>query len=675
MNIHALNTLEYYKIKENLRNFAISSYGQKLVDALEPSDHLEKIQNQIHETTEAKKILEKTSSIPLQTLVGVENVMMKLGKGVVLLTEDLSAICQLLKSTNRLKRFMEEHASLAPSISQYAYSMYALDDVSSEIERCIVNGRIDDRASQTLEKIRKKIYIAQGRIKSKLTSIVQSSSLRPYLQDTNISIKNDHYVVSVKSEYKKEVPGVVIDKSTTGSTLFIEPEAIGRLQQELDLLKVDEEKEEYQIRMYLTTMVESCSREIQINIETLGYYDFIFAKGKLSRSMDANPVTVHMNGITKIINGRHPLLPSNCVPLNFEIGDSYRGLVITGPNTGGKTVALKTVGLFSLMAQSGMHVSADTGSCFNIYSDILVDIGDGQSIEQSLSTFSSHIKNIIEIMKCATKYTLVILDEVGSGTDPTEGQGLAIAILDELFEKGSTILATSHFSEVKTYASQKEGFINGRMTFDIQTLKPLYRLQIGEAGESNGLIIALRLGMSQKVVEKAHEVTYHEHKDYTPLLQEQMRLAKSNMVRNDNLDIVDSNVSNDFIHNADSNTTSYQGYVKKSKPRSIQKDATPVYAKEQNFNIGDVVYIHTVRQRGTVYCGKNKKDEYGVIVNDKKMFVHEKRLSLFIDKKYLYPDNYDFDIVFKSKEYRKKNKIMNKRHVEGLEIEFKEDEL
>ncbi|MBC7959653.1 MAG: hypothetical protein H7X94_07290, partial [Vallitaleaceae bacterium] len=620
MNIQALQTLEFDKIVQRIKEFALSESGKKLVDALHPSDHIDRIKNQLVETTEAKAIIMKTSAVPIQDLIGIENILEKLGKGTALHPEELGTLSKLLKSTKKMKKFMEDHKSLAPKISQYASSMYELSEVIEAIDKCIVNNTVDDRASVTLEKVRKKIYVAEGRIKSKLASIMSSNTYKKYLQDTNISIKNDHYVISVKSEYRKEISGNVIDKSATGSTLFIEPDAVGALQGELTMLRFDEEKEIYQILLYLTMMVESCLREININIETLAFYDFVFAKAKYSKAIEGCSVDVNLKGYTKIIGGKHPFLGSTCVPLHFEIGQDYKALVITGPNTGGKTVALKTVGLFTAMVQSGLHVPVEEGSIFSIFSDILVDIGDGQSIEQSLSTFSSHVKNIIEIIKCASKYTLVILDEIGAGTDPTEGEGLAIAVLESLYEKGSTIIATSHYAEVKAFAAQAEGFINGSMTFDIGTLKPLYHLSIGTAGESNAFIIALRLGMSQKIIEKAHQITYKEAKDYSTYMDPSRK----------------------------TNIPEGNAYKKAQPPKSTVIETTDTTSENETvFKVGDLVYVHTLKQRGLIYAEENKKGEVGIVVRDKKLLVQKKRVSLYIDGKQLYPEDYDFDIVFK----------------------------
>lgn len=639
MNKKALELLEYNKIIDELEQYAVSELGKKMISNLHPSDDIDRVRNQLIETTEARKIIDKSSSIPIQNLVGIENVIEKLGKGIALNPEDLQNILGLLRSTRKIIRFMDERKYIAPTISSYAFSMYELSEVIEEIDRCIANNKVHDKASPQLDKIRKKIYIVENRIKTKLNEIMKSPVYRKYLQDNIISIRNGRQVIPVKSEYKHLVSGTVIDKSSTGSTLFIEPSVVRKLQSELDILLIDEEKEEYQILLYLTYMVESYSRELNINIETMTFYDYIFAKAKYSKSINGRSVLVNYDGYIRINKGKHPMLGKNAIPLDFEVGKNYKGLIITGPNTGGKTVALKTIGLFTAMIQSGLHVPVDDNSNFSIYSDILVDIGDGQSIEQSLSTFSAHVKNIIEIIKASTKYTLVILDELGAGTDPTEGEGLAISVLDKLYEKGSTIVATSHYSEVKTFASSNTGFRNGRMSFDINTLKPLYKLVIGEAGESNAFIIALRLGMDIDVIEKAHEITYKEKKSYKGLVTKE-----------------------DKKH---INTSSY--YKKPKRPKSIDRiKHKQANSKVHEYKIGDVVYVHTVKQKGIIYDTINKKGELGVMVRNKKMLVMAKRLSPFLDKKDLYPEDYDMDIIFETKENRKKKKLMNRKYVKDM---------
>ncbi len=576
-------------------------------------------------------------------MVGIDGIIEKIDKDIVLNPENLTHVMAMLQGIKRLKSFMDDRADIAPIVSGYAASMYPLTDVIDEIATCIYNNRVDDKASLNLEKIRKRIVIIETRTKGKLESMVKSTSYKKYLQDGTISIKNNHYVIAVKSEYKHNIPGTIISKSATGSTLFIEPTSIGVMQAELSSLRMDEEKEEYQVLMYLTSLVADNTREISLNIEALTYYDFLFAKAKYSQSIQGVQCKLNHNGYTRIIEGRHPLLGSECIPLNFYVGDDYKALVITGPNTGGKTVVLKSVGLFTAMIQSGLHVPVSKGSEFAIYSEILVDIGDGQSIEQSLSTFSSHVKNIIGIMKNANPYTLVLLDEIGAGTDPMEGEGLAVAILEDLYNRGSTIVSTSHYGEVKDFASKHKAFKNGKMLFDLETLKPTYILEIGKPGESNAFIIALRLGMNQTVIENAHQITYDERKDYSKMSLEK----KSNKP-----DVT---------------------YKKAKRPKSVNRQIEKANKENKDntvYHIGDAVYVHTLKQRGIVCEEENNKQEIGVKVRDKRIYIQKKRVSMFIDRTQLYPDhhNYDMDIVLETVDYRKKNRQLSRKFQKDMEI-------
>lgn len=643
MNIHALEILEYKTIIKTIKNMAVSELGKKALSDLAPSNEIDRIRNQLKEVTEAKAILNTTSAVPLQNLVGIEGILDKLGKGIAFHPEDLTHIASMLNGIKRLISFMNDRVDIAPMVASYAMSMYPLDDVAQEINTCIYNSRVDDKASVQLEKIRKKIYVVEGRIKVKLDNIVRSSTYKKWLQDNTVSIKNNRYVIAVKSEYKNNIKGTVIAKSSTGSTLFMEPTIVGQMQSELELLRMDAEREEYQILMYLTSLIEENKLSIGLNIEVLTNYDVLFSKGKYSISIKGQATKVNHKGITKIVNGRHPLLGPECVPLNFNIGDDYKALVITGPNTGGKTVVLKTVGLFTAMIQTGLHIPVDSGSEIAIFSDILLDVGDGQSIEQSLSTFSSHITNIIKIMKNANPYTLVLLDEIGAGTDPMEGEGLAVAILEDLHMKGATLVSTSHYGEVKEFANKHKGFKNGKMTFNLETLRPNYVLEIGKAGESNAFIIALRLGMQKKVIENAHRITYEEDKDYSG-----MALTKRSTVPDGT-------------------------YKKAKRPKSIIRQIEKAH-KEKNtdvtYHIGDAVYVHSLKQRGLIFEEANHKQELGVKVKNKKLYIPKKRLTMFIEREQLYPDleNYDMDIIFESVEYRKKNRILSKRYDKDVEI-------
>lgn len=648
MNEHALKMLEFDKVIEHLKSFAQNEMTKQKIEKLVPHTDLSVIETWLNETSEAKAIIEKSSSVPIANLNGMEHVLKLAEKGISLSPEQLSFIFDLLENVERLQRFMKDKAFLAPNVSSYAYSMFPLPEVKEEIHKCIRNGQVDDNASKSLSKIRKKAGIVEERIKSKLESILKSSSYRNMMQEPLISMRDGRYVIPVKNEYKRNIDGHILDRSSSGATVYMEPQEVRKLQTELNMLKAEEEIEVEKILSGLTAMVATYHRELTITMEAMVHYDFIFAKGKYSRAIHANPVTLNHQHKIEIRAGKHPLLVEKAVPLDFSLGKDYQALIITGPNTGGKTVAIKTVGLLALMVQSGLHVPASKGSEFNVFSSVLVDIGDLQSIEQSLSTFSAHMTNVISIIDEAGPNTLVIMDELGAGTDPAEGMGLAISILEELYRSGAIILATTHYSEMKEFAKNTPGFENGSMEFDVETLRPTYRLIIGKAGQSQAFSIALKLGMESKIIERAHEITYKEVKGYPTETPRQLPIQTGNLQQ----------VREDAIKKA--------APVRKKKPQKKQD--------ETSFAIGDRVYVPSLKTGGIICEPENQKGELGVLIKGKKLIVHKKRLKLQIESKELYPDNYDMSIVFETKENRKKAKLMNKRHVEGLTIDRPTDE-
>ena len=659
MNQNAIKTLEYDKIKEKIMGFAITEQGKEHIRKLTPAIDLYTIEGWMEETTEARAIIDKSSSIPLHSLTGIDRIIEKLSKVTVLLPEELSAISELLQSVRLIKRFMKTMDAVAPKVSNYALSFYELEDLCEEINHSIVNGRVDDNASNELSKIRKRMAVAEDRIKGKLESILKSAAFSSYIQDGYISTRNGRFVIPIKREAKKYVEGTVLDTSSSGNTLFIEPAGIRSLQDDLNLFKIEEEKEEYRILSTLTAVTESYRRELCINIETISHYDFLFAKAKYSRSIKGCCVELNNRNKISLIGAKHPLIGDSAVPLDFNIGEEYRALLITGPNTGGKTVVLKTVGLLTMMAQSGLHIPAQKGSTLAVYRDILADIGDGQSIEQSLSTFSSHIKNISSIMQCADKHSLVIIDELGAGTDPSEGMGLAIAVLENVFGKQATVLATTHYSEIKVFANHTPGFKNACMEFDINSLRPLYKLKIGTAGESNAFLIALRLGVDKNIIERAHEITYKEKKtyDYDTIVREMQKYAKASATI---APLVDKEVINQHQENKilEENTL-------KARTKAQKQQVVP------SFKVGDCVHVSSMGRTGVVCEPENSKGDVGVMIMRKKFVINKKRLSLYIDSKEMYPDQYDFDIVFETKENRKKKNLMEKKYVKGLTIEVK----
>jgi len=648
LNQYTMDTLEFNKVIEEIKKYALTEKARQKIAALKPCQDIDIINIWMTETTEAVAMLAVNSSVPLISMEGIETSIVKAEKEMILTPQELTSFQNLLEGVKRVRKYMDSMQTIGPRIAAYAWSMYDLKELGEEIERCIVNGRVDDRATSELARIRKRILIVEDRIKQKLNEILRSSAYKGILQDSIVSSRGGRYVVPVRRQDMKKFPGQVLDMSSTGSTVFMEPAAITKLQAELNLLQMEESNEVYRILADLSGQVAEHRQELSINMEAMVHYDFLFAKAKYSCSMDMKAVSLNRSNEIKICQGRHPLLGQMAVPLDFSIGQNYRALVITGPNTGGKTVALKTVGLLTLMVQSGLHVPVAEGSEFAIFSDILADIGDGQSIEQSLSTFSSHVKNIQTIIKTCGSSTLVIMDELGAGTDPSEGRGFAIAVLEEIFAKGTTIVATTHFGEIKEYALNTPGFENGCMAFDIRSLRPLYKLHIGNWGDSNAFLIALRLGMDRQIIERAHEITYGERISY----------------EGDYDHYVDSIVDQREIQTQLEDKRRMEERHKEKEKRERSES----YVKK-NLKLGDRVYISTMQRTGIVCEEQNGRGDLVVLVMGKKYVINNKRLTLHIDREDLYPENYDMDILFETKENRKKRKIMSKHHVEGLVIE------
>lgn len=652
MNAASMKTLEFDKILERISEYAITDAARSRIKNLVPSADPDQINAWMSETTEARIMLERNSSVPLPALENFVEILGRLNKGIVLSPGELDECRRLLESVKRMQKYMDDMQFVAPHVASYACSMYELADLRDEIDSSIVNGRVDDRASGELAKIRKRIMIAEDRLKQKLNEILRSQTYAGMLQDAVVSERMGRHVVPVKRQFSKSFPGSVIDASSTGATVFMEPAATARFHEELNRLKAEEESEVFRILAHLTGLVEMWCRELSINYEAVIHYDFIFAKAKYSRDLDMRPVKLNTSGRTVIVQGRHPLLGAAAVPLDFHIGDSYRALVITGPNTGGKTVALKNVGLITMMCQAGLHAPVGEGSEIAIFSDILVDIGDGQSIEQSLSTFSAHVKNIITIISCADPATLVIMDELGAGTDPGEGRGFAIAVLEELYARGATIVATTHLGEIKEFAGRADGFMNGRMEFDPDNLQPLYHLNIGTPGDSHALLIALRLGMDPDLVARAHEITYGEKTAYSQaasLVTEQLVDKEAVQAHREQL-----------------------RSLQETENKKSRRERSGKYEKKE-LKLGDRVYISTMGRTGIVCEEENSKGDLVVMVMHKKYRINNKRLTLHLDRDQLYPEDYDLDVVLETKENRKKRKIMRKRHVEGMVIEIKDD--
>lgn len=639
-------TLEFHTVLARLAELAMSEGAREKLLALQPSLNESQCRNQMHETTEARKMLDAVGNPPLALMKELDPVLSTVRQGAMLFPEQLVNVSQFLSSCKRMKGYLRKSEFLNVDIAFYGGSLHELNGLQEEIERSIRNGIVDSSASPALHQVRRKLENAAAAVKTKLADILRSN--KAWFADGYVTTRSGRFVLPVRKEYKNQVNGTVIEASGTGSTYFIEPASVRRLQDEITVLQLEEEEEIRKILCALTALVEEQISEIEQNREHMETLDFIFAKAKLSAQMQAIPVPLTTDRRIIIRQGRHPLLKQeSCIPLDFQLGGEYQGIVVTGPNTGGKTVALKTVGLLSLMAQSGLHVPAAEGTSFCMNNAVLCDIGDGQSIAENLSTFSAHLTGIIQILEQTTDETLVLLDELGSGTDPAEGMGLAIAILDELRRKNCLFVATTHYPQVKEFAMQSKGLINARMEFDRDTLKPLYSLSIGEAGESCALHIAERLGFPSHMLKRAYAEAYKPNG--TSLLEE--------------------------AHHFDTDTTKNAKHVRPAAPR-LKKDAPPKTVQHggQKFQIGDSVTVYPQKEVGIIFKRSDENGMLGVQIKGKKQFIRHKRVKLLVPATELYPEDYDFSIVFDTVENRKARHRMEKGHQPGLTVTYKEDQ-
>lgn len=506
MNNKALKTLEYNKITDRLASHASSEPGIKLCRELQPMMDMDEINSALKQTSDAVSRIFRHGSISFAGLKDIRPLTKALEVGSALGMSELLDICSLLKVAAGARRYGVSEDEAADSLSGMFNVIYDIADVRREIERCILSeDEIADDASAELKNIRRQMRICTERIRTELNSMLNGSD-RTYLQEAVITTRGGRYCIPVKAEYKSQVPGMVHDQSKAGSTFFIEPMSVVRLNNEIREYEVKESEEIAKILASLSAMAGNYTAELDADYDILSQLDFIFAKAKLSFEYKGSEPIMNTRGYINIRKGRHPLIDSHkVVPIDVSIGDEYSELIITGPNTGGKTVTLKTIGLFSLLGQSGLHIPAADNSELTVFNDIFADIGDEQSIEQSLSTFSSHMKNIIEILAKADSNSLVLFDELCAGTDPTEGAALAISILTSLHKLRVTTVATTHYSELKIFALSTEGVQNACCEFDVATLAPTYRLLIGIPGKSNAFAISGKLGLPQYIIDAAKE--------------------------------------------------------------------------------------------------------------------------------------------------------------------------
>ncbi|SFC24391.1 dsDNA-specific endonuclease/ATPase MutS2 [Alkalibacterium subtropicum] len=642
MENNTFEMLEYTRILEQVSREASTEKAKQVIKKSQPLFNKQQLERMFEENREAVAILKKSASVPIYPLSGIEHFLQQSHKGLALRVDQLSEVLSFLRHCQKLKQFMKDKESLAPIIATYVWSIADLTELESELEGSLNHGQIDDQATPELAKTRRLIRKKQTEAREKAESLARSPRLKTYLQESHVIEKNGNYALQIKREFQNKIEGTAVDVSSSGATVFIMPKTVETVIQELDLLRISEENIVQQILHTLTGMILEKENEITIAVETMLYYDVLFAKAKYGLVIGGTIPELNENHTLTLNNARHPLLGSNAVPLSFCLNRADRALIITGPNTGGKTVTLKTLGLLVLMAQTGLMIPAEKGTSLHLFSRVYVDMGDGQSMDENLSTFSSRLKNIIHILEEANDNTLVLLDELGSGTDPREGMALAQIIMEQLVNKGAALLATTHYSELKRLAQKKSGFLNGSMEFDVESLQPTYRLLLGEAGDSQAFPIAMKLGMHPKLVQKAHELTYETTgKQYHYEEKEQFKRSYQKQLAVDR-------------------------YFKTKKKVKQQKEWIL-------FSQGDNVKISPDNEKGIIYQGPDAKGDYIVQVKNNKKTINHKRLTLHIKAEELYPADYDFDIVFKSKDYRKKKHLMGRKYVENLTIKEEED--
>ena len=521
MNQKALKTLEYDKIIEQLASYASSPLGRKKCLELVPSSSLSQITRMQHETHDALTRLLKKGHISFGDAKDIRGALKRLEIGSSMNITELLQTAALLENTARVKAYgRRENADQTPdSLEDLFETLEPLTLLSTEIRRCILSeDEISDDASPNLRRIRRSIKSCEEKIHSQLISLV-NGSYRTYLQDAVITMRDGRYCIPIKSEYKGQVPGMVHDQSSTGSTFFVEPMAVVKLNNDIRELEIEEAKEIEVILSTLSAQADLHRDEIRYDLENMVELDFIFARAALAMEQNANEPIFNTEGKIHLRKARHPLINAKkVVPIDLSLGEDFDLLIVTGPNTGGKTVSLKTVGLLTLMGQSGLHIPALDRSSLSVFDEVYADIGDEQSIEQSLSTFSAHMKTIVSIMDCCGQGDLVLFDELGAGTDPVEGAALAVAVIGYARQMGACVAATTHYAELKTFALTTDGVENASCEFDVKSLQPTYRLLTGIPGKSNAFAIAARLGLQPTIIERAKEQVSTEEARFEDVL-------------------------------------------------------------------------------------------------------------------------------------------------------------
>lgn len=618
--------IEFNKVKNIWSELASTDYAKEQIKKADIILSERELRKALQDTTDSRELIEKLGNPPLQNVTEIREILTIAETGSCLTPYQLERVERVLVAVERMMDYLAQGKQYENALSYYDENLNPLLDLKDEISSQIRNEEVDDRASKELYDLRNQIVSMEETMKLKADQIIRKN--KDYMADSYHTVRNGRVCVPVKKEYKFKIPGSVIDKSSTGSTLFVEPEGLAKCYEDLELLRIDEENEVYRILYTLTAMVSSYATIMEENVKMMEKLDYIFSKGKLSIDLDCAEPSINLDRCIKLVKARHPLMDKEInVPLDFSLGEEeIRGIVITGPNTGGKTVSIKTVMLSCYMAQCGLHVACkEADICMN--SSYLSDIGDGQNLSENLSTFSAHIKNVLAILNEVNHDSLVIMDELGSGTDPAEGMGIAVAILEELRKSNANFLVTTHYPEIKEYAAKTEHIVNARMAFDIETLRPTYEMIIGEAGDSCAFYIAERLGMPSEMLAVAAEAAYGKEAAKEYAFSGKKESAKRN-----------------------------------KGSRIIKNKKTHSTAElEQKFSIGDSVMIYPDKKIGIVCEPINSKGILRVQLPNKKIYINHKRVKLHVKADQLYPEDYDFSIVFDTVEQRKARHEMSRK--------------
>ncbi|KEJ00048.1 mannonate oxidoreductase [Clostridium botulinum A2B7 92] len=619
MNKETLEKLHYYELKEMIKEYCVSGLGKRLIDKLEPSSNIKIVNQRLDETSEGRRLLDASYNIPLEGIFNILPLIEKVEKGASLEPTDLTMMSNFLRGCRKVKLFIKDKEGYAPTLSAYGENICDLSYIEEEINRSIRGSVVDSNASRELKKIRRNIDICESKIKEKLDKFLRNSANKEYIQEFFVSQRDGKHTIAIKAAHKNKVQGTIVETSSKGTTVFMEPNVISKHTSDLTVLKAEESVEEYKILATLTEMLFERIKDLKMNVDVISEYDMIWAKAKYSKVINGIKPKLNDYGYIKIIKGKYPLIKDS-IPLDFEIGKNYRGLIITGPNAGGKTIVLKTIGLLTLAIQSGFHIEAEEGTEFSVFKKLFVDIGDNQSVENALSTFSSHVKNLAEIIKESTKSTLLLFDEIGSGTEPNEGSALAIAILEELYHKGSITISTTHYGEIKNFSKEHPDFENAAMEFEKETLEPLYKLSIGKVGDSNALYISKKMGLYDSIIDRARK--YMDANSYNYNLIEDSKIIKNKELQ----------AEEDFYE----------------------------------YSVGDKVILLENNESAIVYKERDRLNNVTILYNKEFIDVNYKRIKLELKASELYPEGYDLNQLFISYKERKLEKDIKRGSKKAL---------